>query len=67
MRLQRREEDTTDAGGPETTKVAQTGVDLAQLRETVGGLLDAGNAAIERALSEDSESFLRASRQQGGK
>jgi hypothetical protein len=34
--------------------------------DAVGRLLAAGDAAIERALSADSEAFLRANRQQGG-
>jgi hypothetical protein len=65
MRLRERENETSDSGTPGNA-VTQPGGDLARLRETVGDLLDAGDAAIERALSGDSESFLRASRQRGG-
>ena len=40
---------------------------LDQLRARADSFLDAGDQAINRALaSSDSESFLRASRQQGG-
>jgi hypothetical protein len=39
---------------------------LAAIGDTVGRLLAAGDAAIDRALSADSEAFLRANRQQGG-
>jgi hypothetical protein len=65
MWLRRREHDTSEGGAP-AGENAQPGADLTRLRASVGDLLDAGNAAIERALSGDSESFLRASRQQGG-
>jgi hypothetical protein len=39
---------------------------LSAIGDTVGRLLAAGDAAIDRALSADSEAFLRANRQQGG-
>ena len=39
---------------------------LAGLRREARDLLAAGEAAISRALSGDSEEFLRANRQQGG-
>lgn len=39
---------------------------LGAIGDTVGRLLAAGDAAIDRALSADSEAFLRANRQQGG-
>jgi len=39
---------------------------LGAIGDAVGRLLTAGDAAIERALSSDSEAFLRANRQQGG-
>jgi hypothetical protein len=66
MRLRRRQNESQENGAPEDSRGQPGGVDLARLRESVGEMLDAGNAAIERALSGDSEQFLRASRQQGG-
>ena len=46
----------SDAPDPETQA----------LRDEAQRLLRAGSAAIERALSRDSEEFLRATRQRGG-
>ncbi len=40
--------------------------DLDHLREVSRELLSAGQAAIDRALSGDSEQFLAATRQEGG-
>jgi hypothetical protein len=37
-----------------------------QLRDEAQRLLEAGSAAIHRALSSNSEEFLRATRQRGG-
>jgi hypothetical protein len=42
------------------------GGDLDSLRDAGEQFLRAGDRAIEQALSGDSESFLRASRQEGG-
>ena len=42
------------------------GADLAALRQAGDRLLAAGDEAIDRALSGDSERFLAANRQQGG-
>ncbi|MGE0553215.1 MAG: hypothetical protein AB7R55_07275 [Gemmatimonadales bacterium] len=39
---------------------------LERLRQQADDFLAAGDAAIERALSSDSEAFLRSSRQLGG-
>jgi hypothetical protein len=39
---------------------------LQQIRQTANEFLAAGDEAIRRALSGDSEGFLRANRQQGG-
>jgi hypothetical protein len=47
------------AGGPDPER-------LEQLAEQGDGFLAASDAAIRRALSGDSEAFLRATRQQGG-
>jgi hypothetical protein len=45
---------------------APGGAGLDQLREETERLLAAGDAAIEHALSGDSEKFLAANRQRGG-
>lgn len=42
------------------------GGNLDELRRAGEDLLEAGDEAIRRALSGDSEAFLRANRQQGG-
>jgi hypothetical protein len=42
------------------------GDNLERLRQTASEFLAAGDEAIRRALSGDSEAFLRANRQQGG-
>ncbi len=42
------------------------GESLEQIRQTANEFLNAGDDAIRRALSRDSEEFLRANRQQGG-
>ncbi len=42
------------------------GGNLPELRRQAEQLLSAGDEAIQRALSGDSERFLRANRQQGG-
>lgn len=39
---------------------------LGAIGDAVGRLLTAGDAAINRALSTDSDAFLRTNRQQGG-
>jgi hypothetical protein len=65
MQLRERRNEMDEGGAPGDENM-RAGADLARLRETVGDFLDAGHAAIERALSGDSESFLRASRQRGG-
>ena len=49
----------TAAGGPE-------GKDLDQIRREMEALFNAGDEAIQRGLSGDSEGFLTAGRQQGG-
>ena len=50
-----------DGGGP-----AAAGGNLDQLRTEGERLLAAGDAAIDRVLSGNSEEFLRSSRQHGG-
>ncbi len=49
----------SDDGGSEEDR-------LEQIRQTANDFLAAGDEAIRRALSGDSEGFLRANRQQGG-
>ncbi len=39
---------------------------LERIRQTANEFLNAGDGAIRRALSRDSEEFLRANRQRGG-
>ena len=45
---------------------APEGDNLGAIGDAVERLLTAGDTAINRALSADSEAFLRANRQQGG-
>ena len=42
------------------------GESLERIRQTANEFLSAGEEAIRRALSDDSEEFLRANRQHGG-
>ena len=51
---------------PTRTAPAGTPDNLDSLRATAARLLAAGDIAIERALSQSSETFLRATRQTGG-
>jgi len=52
---------------PPTGNGGNPGSGLDQLREQADRFLAAGDAAIDRALANtDSETFLRANRQQGG-
>jgi hypothetical protein len=55
----RQEAPRTDAGGP-------AGGDLSRTRQAGEAFLRAGDEAIRRALSGNSEAFLAAARQQGG-
>jgi hypothetical protein len=58
-RNQERERPHAGGGGPD-------GDDLNAIGDAAARLLAAGDAAIDRALSNDSDAFLRANRQQGG-
>ncbi len=49
-----------------STSGVDDGARLEHIRQTANELLTAGDEAIRRALSGDSEGFLRANRQQGG-
>lgn len=51
---------------PRPQREPETPDELARLRARGDDFLAAGDAAIERALSGDSEAFLRANRQEGG-
>ena len=51
---------------PESGAEAGTGAEMEALRQAGERLLSAGDEAISRALSGDSERFLAANRQQGG-
>jgi hypothetical protein len=55
-----------DAAAPGAGGDCGHGGNLDRLREEAEDLLTAGDEAIRRALSGDSEAFLRANRQQGG-
>lgn len=61
MRLRERNdpEPGPEGSGGETER-------LLRLRQAAQALLHAGDAAIERVLSGDSEKFLRENRQEGG-
>jgi hypothetical protein len=50
----------------ESSAAGNEGESLEHIRQTANEFLDAGDDAIRRALSRDSEEFLRANRQQGG-
>jgi len=50
----------------EANSPAPPGDDLSELRQAGDRFLAAGDEAISRALSTDSERFLAANRQQGG-
>jgi hypothetical protein len=61
-----RERERQQEQQPQTRGGAPQSDSLGAIGDTVGRLLSAGDAAIERALSADSDAFLRANRQQGG-
>jgi hypothetical protein len=61
MRQKERQDTTPPPGGG-----GEAGGGLDRLREQASRFLAAGDEAINRALSSDSEAFLRANRQQGG-
>lgn len=67
MRLrERRREDDAGPGGEPSADGAPDGGGLQALRREGEEFLAAGDEAINRALSGDSQAFLTASRQQGG-
>ncbi|HVO28043.1 MAG TPA: hypothetical protein VMW56_30935 [Candidatus Margulisiibacteriota bacterium] len=55
-----------DEHQPQAGSVPDGGNDLGAIGAAAARLVAAGDAAIERALSGDSDAFLRANRQQGG-
>ena len=62
--MQERERQHDERERPQLT--AAGGENLGAIGNTASQLLAAGDAAIDRALSGDSDAFLRANRQQGG-
>lgn len=66
MRFQFRPRDDRERDQPPADAAAGSGGNLAQLRSAGEAFLAAGNDAINRALSSDSEKFLAANTQQGG-
>jgi hypothetical protein len=56
----KRDRDQTPSAGP------APGAELSRLRHAGDEILTAGDEAIDKALSKDSATFLRATRQQGG-
>ena len=64
MERERRPEETHRPDGADPPPAG--GGELDELRRAGEDLLAAGDEAIRRALSGDSEAFLRANRQQGG-
>ena len=48
------------------SEAGNEGENLEMIRQTANEFLNAGDEAIRRALSRDSEEFLRANRQRGG-
>lgn len=55
-----------EASDPASSEAGNQGENLEQIRQTANEFLSAGDEAIRRALSRDSEEFLRANRQRGG-
>ena len=49
-----------------SSEAGNEGENLERIRQAANEFLDAGDEAIRRALSRDSEEFLRANRQRGG-
>jgi hypothetical protein len=64
MEPRERHHDDERHGGAPDDGASHEGLDA--LREAGEGFLAAGDEAIRRALSGDSEAFLRANRQRGG-
>ena len=61
---ERHDEERLFGGGPGDEDAPDPGTQA--LRDEAQRLLRVGGAAIERALSRDSQEFLRATRQRGG-
>ena len=66
MTLRERTEDDRERQGADPSNDGQGDANLARARTAGRGLLAAGADAIQKALSGNSESFLAATRQQGG-
>jgi hypothetical protein len=70
MRFRDRQNELSELGlrntGPPDASTGPAPGNLNAIRQAGEALLDAGDDAIDRALSGNSEEFLAASRQQGG-
>jgi hypothetical protein len=66
MRFRDRQDESGPGSRGETVARSPVSGDLDRLRDAGESLLAAGQAAIDRALSGNSEAFLDASRQEGG-
>ena len=66
MRLRERTEDDRVRHDQDPSDDGSSDANLSRMRLAGQSLLTAGADAIQRALSGDSESFLAATRQQGG-
>jgi hypothetical protein len=66
MELSERRPNVFEPGGGPTVDDAAVNQSREAAREAGERFLRAGDRAIDRALSGDSEAFLRASRQEGG-
>ena len=63
--MRERERQHDDRERPQSVGVPAAG-NLGAIGDAAARLVAAGDAAIDRALSGDSDAFLRANRQQGG-
>jgi hypothetical protein len=63
---ERERRDQAEPGSGDSSPLPAGGGGLDELRRAGEDLLAAGDEAIRRALSGDSEGFLRANRQEGG-
>jgi len=66
MRLRERTDDNREGRAPDAGGDGSSEANLRSMRLAGQSLLAAGADAIQKALSGDSESFLAATRQQGG-
>jgi hypothetical protein len=64
--MRERERTSDERQRPAASGGAPDGTNLGAIGDAAARLLAAGDAAIDRALSGDSDAFLQANRQQGG-